>query len=312
MRGSYRIVKRNRKSAPATGALPAVRTLVVLESAELLTFLLGAHPGQGRNAVKAMLSRGQVTVGGQTVTAYNWPLQPGDRVEIRKGKPPKAFRFFGLTILHEDEDLIVIRKDAGLLSVATADEKEMTAYRQLSEYVKQSDPRHRIFVLHRLDRDTSGIMMFARSEQVQQKMQSAWKENVTERVYTALVEGQVRQSEGIVESWLKENAAMKMYASKRAGEGQHAVTRYKLLRAGRRYSLLEIRLDTGRKNQIRVHMQQIGHPIAGDKKYGAKTKPIGRLGLHASMLAFRHPTTGTLMRFKSDVPKSFLQVFKPS
>lgn len=303
-------MKRNRKPAPAAGASSAVRTLIVQEPMELLPFLLGAHPGRGRNAVKAMLSRGQIAVGGQTVTAYNRPLQPGDRVEIRKGKLPEAFRFIGLSILHEDADLIVIRKDAGLLSVATADEKEMTAYRQLSEYVKQADPRQRIYVLHRLDRDTSGIMMFARTEQVQHKMQAAWKEIVTERVYTALVEGQVRQAEGIVESWLKENAAMKMYTSNRAGEGQHAVTRYKLLRTGRHYSLLEIRLDTGRKNQIRVHMQQIGHPIAGDKKYGAKTKPIGRLGLHASVLAFKHPTTEQLMRFKSELPKSFLQVFK--
>lgn len=279
------------------------------DPAELLAYLLAAHPNQGRNSVKAILARGQVSVGGIAVTAYNHPLRPGDTVEIRKGKPPEAVRFTGLAILHEDADLIVIRKEAGLLSVATEDEKELTAYRQLSDYVKQADPRQRIFVLHRLDRDTSGVMMFARSERVQKQMQASWKDIVTERAYTALVEGHVRQSEGTVESWLKENAAMKMYASAVPGDGQHAVTHYRLLRAGNGYSLLELRLETGRKNQIRVHMQEIGHPIAGDKKYGAKTKPIGRLGLHASVLAFRHPTSGEQMRFKSDAPKAFLGLF---
>jgi 23S rRNA pseudouridine1911/1915/1917 synthase len=309
-RGSSPFVKRFRKPA-ATPDVLTVRKLDVQEPATLLAFLIKSHPGKGRNAIKSMLSRGQVSVDGRTITAYDWPLQRGSRVEIRMGKPPAPFRFAGMSILHEDADLIVIRKDAGLLSIATADEKYLTAYRQLSDYVKQSDPRGRIFVLHRLDRDTSGVMMFGRSERVQQKMQTAWKKIVIERIYVALVEGQVRQPEGTVESWLKENASLKMYSSKRTGDGLHAVTRFRVLRAGRHYSLLEIRLDTGRKNQIRVHMHDIGHPIAGDKKYGARTNPIGRLGLHASVLAFIHPSTGELMRFNSELPKSFLQVFKP-
>jgi 23S rRNA pseudouridine1911/1915/1917 synthase len=290
-------------------SVPTSRSFTVREPAELLSFLFSVHPGQGRNAVKAMLARGQVSVGGKSVTAYNHPLQPGDEVTVRKGKPPEAMKFAGLSILHEDADVIVIRKEAGLLSIATAEEKELTAYRQLTEYVRKQDPAARIFVLHRLDRDTSGVMMFARSEQVQQKLQADWKEAVRERSYTALVEGQVRKPEGTVESWLKANAAMKVYSSSTPDDGQHAVTHYKLLRSSKTYSLLEVRLETGRKNQIRVHMQDIGHPIAGDKKYGAKTKPIGRLGLHASVLAFVHPTTGELMRFESPVPKAFLSVF---
>lgn len=307
-------MKRTTHRTPAAGAHGpgglSVRTFSVREPEELLAFLLREHPGRGRNAVKAMLARGQVSACGKTLTAYNHPLRPGDQVEVRYGKPPEEARFVGLTILHEDADLIVIRKEAGLLSIASEQEKELTAYRQLSDYVKRQDPRQRIFVLHRLDRDTSGVMMFARSERVQKQMQEAWNDTVVERTYVALVEGQVREPEGTVESWLKENAAMRMYSSPRPGDGQHAVTHYKLLRPGRRYSLLEIRLETGRKNQIRVHMQDIGHPIAGDKKYGAKTKPIGRLGLHASVLAFVHPTTGKTMRFKTDIPKSFFSVFK--
>jgi 23S rRNA pseudouridine1911/1915/1917 synthase len=284
--------------------------LTVREPTELLAFLLQEHPNRGRNAVKSMLSRGQVSVGGRTVTAYNHPLRPGDTVDIRTGRPPEEFRFVGLSILHEDDDLIVIRKEAGLLSIGTGQEKELTAYRQLSDYVKKRDPRRKIFILHRLDRDTSGVMMFAKSEQVQRHMQNAWKDAVPERVYYALVEGQVREPEGRIESWLKENAAMKMYSGARPGDGQHAVTHYRVLRSNRRYSLLEVRLETGRKNQIRVHMQDIGHPVAGDKKYGAATKPIGRLGLHAGVLAFVHPSTGQRMRFKTDIPKSFLSVFR--
>jgi 23S rRNA pseudouridine1911/1915/1917 synthase len=307
-------VKRHPKKALPAGSPaksgPPSRNLTVREPAELLSFLLSEHPGQGRNSVKAYLSRGQVSVGGKTITAYNHLLQPGDTVSLRKGKAAETPRFMGLSILHEDADIIVIRKDAGLLSVATAEEKDLTAYRQLSDYVKLENAGNRIFVLHRLDRDTSGVMMFARSEQVQQKLQDSWKDSVTERSYTALVEGLVRKAEGKVESWLKENAAMKMYSSATPNDGLHAITHFKRLRASRLYSLLEVHLETGRKNQIRVHMQDLGHPIAGDKKYGAKTRPIGRLGLHASVLAFVHPTTGESMRFKADLPKSFLSVFK--
>ncbi len=282
----------------------------VKQPGELLAFLIEHMPRLSRNAVKAILSRGEVTLDGRTVTAYNTLLQQGQTVAILpKGQLAAKAALIGLTILYEDDDILVIAKEAGLLSIASAKETEATAYRQLSEHVRRDNPRSRIFIVHRLDRDTSGVMMFAKSEKVQQQLQNTWHERVSERTYIALVEGQVKRSEGVIESWLKENKALKMYSSRYPNDGQHAITHYKLLQACRDYSLLEVELETGRKNQIRVHMQDLGHPVAGDKKYGAKSNPIGRLGLHAKTLAFQHPSSGEPMRFEAPAPKLFMRPF---
>ncbi|UVI31467.1 RluA family pseudouridine synthase [Paenibacillus spongiae] len=287
------------------------KQFTVHEPAELLPFLLQNLSNMGRNSVKALLARGQVSVNEQAaVTAYNHPLQPGHTVTIRMDKTEAAPPMIGLTIMHEDEDLIVIQKDAGLLSIASSQEPELTAYRQLTDHVRRHHPSNRIFVVHRLDRDTSGVMMFAKSEEVQQKLQNGWKDLVNERKYVALVEGMVNKPEGTISSWLKESKTLKMYSSPYPNDGQHAVTHYKVIQASRSFSLLEVQLETGRKNQIRVHMQDMGHPIAGDKKYGSTSKPIGRLGLHARVLSFQHPVTGEPMRFETDIPKSFLAPFR--
>ncbi|MCC3376719.1 RluA family pseudouridine synthase [Cohnella sp. REN36] len=282
----------------------------VSEPAELLPFLLAKLSAQGRNAVKAILARGQVSVNERVVTAYNHPLKPGYAVAIRLGKPDQAPPLVGLSILYEDDDLIVVNKDAGLLSIASAQEQEVTAYRQLNDHVRQSDPAGRIFVVHRLDRDTSGVMMFAKREDVQQALQNNWQDAVLERTYVALVEGNVKKPEGTISSWLKESKTLKMYSSPYPNDGQHAVTHYKTLRAEPRFSLLQVELETGRKNQIRVHMQDLGHPVVGDKKYGSRSKALPRLGLHARVLAFTHPVTGETLRFETDIPKSFLHVLK--
>ncbi|WP_420800473.1 RluA family pseudouridine synthase [Paenibacillus piscarius] len=298
---------------PSASAKPAaLKTYMVNEPAELLAFLLKTVPGKGRNAIKSMLSRGQIAVNGKTVTRHDHPLQPGQTVTVDQEKRAEAKELLGLTIVHEDDDIIVIQKDAGLLSIATGEDNELTAYRQLMEHVRQANPKNRVYVVHRLDRDTSGVMMFARSEAVQQALQNNWKETVKERSYTALVEGAVKKPEGTISSWLKETSTLKMYSSPHQGDGLHAVTRYKLIQANRHFSLLEVHLETGRKNQIRVHMSDIGHPIAGDKKYGAQTKAVGRLGLHARVLSFVHPTTGELLTFESPIPKTFLKYTAPA
>ncbi|WP_271751448.1 RluA family pseudouridine synthase [Cohnella sp. JJ-181] len=286
------------------------RSYAVQEAGELLPFLLAKLSGQGRNAVKAILARGQVSVDGVSVTAYNHPLRPGATVSVSREKIEEAPPLIGLSILYEDDDLIVVAKEAGLLSIASPQETELTAYRQLTEHVRRTDPRSRIFVVHRLDRDTSGVMMFAKREEVQQSLQNNWQEAVTERTYVALVEGRVTRAEGTVSSWLKESKTLKMYSSPYPNDGQHAVTHYKTLEAKSQLSLLEVKLETGRKNQIRVHMQDIGHPVVGDKKYGARTKLLGRLGLHARVLAFVHPTSGEGLRFETDIPKAFLNALK--
>lgn len=291
------------------GASAGVRAYKVKESGELLPFLITAIAGKGRNAIKSMLTRGQITVNGRSVKAHNYALLPGMTVSVHTERAKEEPVMTGLRILHEDESVLVIDKEAGLLSIASAQEKELTAYRQLMAHVRRSHPNNRIFIVHRLDRDTSGVMMFAKSEAVQQALQQSWQESVRERSYVALVEGAVKQSEGRIESWLKETSTLKMYSSPTPNGGQLAITHYKTLEAGRDYTLLEVRLETGRKNQIRVHMQDLGHPIVGDKKYGSKSKAIGRLGLHARVLAFVHPVTGKLMRFQSAIPKAFMKPF---
>ncbi|WP_020617671.1 RluA family pseudouridine synthase [Paenibacillus daejeonensis] len=302
------------KSAPpqkraGASAGHGTKSFDVREPMELLPFLIERYARLSRNSVKSLLTRKQVAVDGRIVSIHNHPLEPGQVVTVGEREPETA-PLAGMSILHEDEDIIVIHKDAGLLSIATDKEDQLTAYRQLTAYVRRTDPRQRIFIVHRLDRDTSGVMMFARSEQIQQQLQNEWQEAVVERSYVALVEGRVRRAAGRIESWLKESKTLRMYASERQGDGQHAITHYKVMETSRTHSLLEVTLETGRKNQIRVHMEEIGHPVVGDKKYGSTSNIIGRLGLHARILVFRHPRSGELLRFETPIPKAFLTPFR--
>ncbi len=283
--------------------------LILVERNELLKFLLAQMPHKGRNYMKSLLAHGQISVDGEVTTQFNYSLEIGQKVIInwtkvlQEGQPP------GLKILFEDEHLIVIEKAAGILSIATDQEKKQTAYSILSEHIKKRDPKNRIFVVHRLDRDTSGVMMFAKSEDVKKKIQNAWKEVVLERSYAVVIEGQVTNTQGTITSWLTENKALRMYSSSTPNEGQKAVTHYRVSEMNKNYSLLEVKLETGRKNQIRVHMQDLGHSIIGDIKYGGTKSPIKRLGLHAHILAFKHPITNENMHFESPIPKQFLSLF---
>jgi 23S rRNA pseudouridine1911/1915/1917 synthase len=297
------------KKVSSPAQLPAAKQkqYVVQQPAQLLEFLLAHVTGEGRNAIKSMLARGQIAVDGRAVTVFNYELRSGQIVTLSKDRVVEPPPLHGLSIMYEDDAIIVINKEHGVLSIATDKDEELTAYRQLNAYVRAFNERNRIFIVHRLDRDTSGVMVFAKSEQVQQTMQNDWRERVKERTYVALVDGHVRKPEGKVESWLKENKAMKMYSSPYPGDGLHAITHYKVMQSNRQFSLLEVNLETGRKNQIRVHMQDIGHPIAGDKRYGSDSRVLGRLGLHAKVLAFEHPTKKEVVRFATDVPSSFLK-----
>jgi 23S rRNA pseudouridine1911/1915/1917 synthase len=281
----------------------------VNEPMELMKWLIAQFPEKGRNAIKALLSHKQVSIEGKVVTQFNHLLKQGQEVVIEWARVVEEEPMLGLSIIYEDADLIIIDKQAGLLSVATEEEKELTAYRQLTEHVRRKEAKSRIFVVHRLDRDTSGVMMFAKSEEVQQKLQNEWRKTVSERVYIAVVEGKVRKSEGTIKSWLTESKTFKMYSSPTPNGGQEAITHFKTLKTAATCSLLEIRLETGRKNQIRVHMEALGYPIMGDKKYGAVRNTLGRLGLHASILAFTHPTTGKAMHFESKIPEKFTRLF---
>jgi 23S rRNA pseudouridine1911/1915/1917 synthase len=285
--------------------------LMVNGPTELLKFLLASFPGKSRNSLKSLLGHKQICVNNKIITQFDFPLQTGQEVVVNRGKENVISGLSGLKIVFEDDHIIVIEKEAGLLSIATSSEKERTAYKMLSSHVKKNDPGNRIFVVHRLDQDTSGLMVFAKSEEVKSLLQEDWANTVMERTYLAVVEGHVEKEKGTITSWLHETKSLTMLSSQTpANGGQKAITHYHVIKNNQYYSLLEVNLDTGRKNQIRVHMQDIGHHIVGDKKYGALVNPIHRLGLHAQALAFRHPITGEELRFKTSVPPSFLKLFR--
>lgn len=303
--------KKRRHKKPSNNQAQ-VTEFPVNQPCELLAFLLENLSNRSRNSVKSILARGQVSVDQHVETQYNYALQPGQKVNIRWGGPQAGTRLTGLTIMHEDDDIIVIDKGPGLLSIATDNEKTMTAYRQLTEHVRERNPENRIFIVHRLDRDTSGVMMFAKSKAIQQQLQNHWDEAVLERTYVALVEGEVKKQTGTITSWLKESQTHIVYSSDKPNDGVKAVTHYKVLKSNRKYSLLEVNLETGRKNQIRVHMKESGHPVVGDKKYGSTSRTIGRLGLHARLLSFKHPKTGQVLRFATKIPDVFMRPFNQS
>ena len=274
----------------------------------LLVFLLECFSGKSRNYVKGILKRGQITIDGVPCTDYARELLPGQQVCVRQEAPtPKAE--LGFSIIHEDADILVIDKPAGMLAIATDGERENTAYHMVTDYMKAKVRPGRVFVVHRLDRETSGVMLFAKSERVKHALQDNWDDAVITRGYIAVVEGTVVQPGGIIKSWLKQTKTLLVYSSKREGDGKLAITNYKTVKTANKYSLLDITLETGRKNQIRVHMKDLGHPVAGDKKYGAATDPLGRLGLHASVLSIKHPTSGEEVRFEAKMPGGFGKVF---
>lgn len=275
----------------------------------LIEYLQNQNPQNSKSSLKEMLAKGRVLVNGKVEKAYNYQVKEGDKVEFgQKSKinKPQHQDFDGMmSILHEDKDIIVIYKKEGLLSIGTDADKENTAYHKLNMYVKSKGYNRHIYVVHRLDCKTSGVMMFAKSEQARDILRSRWKELVSDRRYYALVEGAPKQDEGTIESFLSEDKMLKMYSSDFDNGGKKAVTNYRVVQRGKNYSLLELKLDTGRKNQIRVHLQQLGCPIAGDSKYGAQTDPLNRLCLHAKNLEFVHPITGKEMKFEYPYPNGF-------
>jgi len=284
-------------------------TFLVQEIDTLLACLISNLPHKNRKLLKAVLRDRQVAVDGEAVTQFDHPLTPGQRIDVCWDKIAPDARPSEFKILFEDKDLIVIDKPSGLLTVATDKEKRKTAYSLLSAYVKKQDPDNLIFIIHRLDRETSGLLLFAKNEEVKHKIQQNWKTTVSQRTYVGVVEGQVAQQKGTITSWLTESKAFIVYSSKNPKNGHKAVTHYKKLKENARYTLLQINLETGRKHQIRVHMQDINHPIIGDKKYGSTSNPIKRMGLHAQVLAFTHPATGEACRFETAVPNQFLRLF---
>jgi len=280
-------------------------------------FLLLTSIGYSRVKVKQLTKYRAISVNEVPVTRPDYDLQQGDIVVIRSKKEMVGVnqRYKGLEIVYEDADIIVINKPPGLLTIASETEKVKTAYYRLTAYLnKQTEERRfnvkeRVFIVHRLDQGTSGLLVFARSELAKRALQDAW--DAAEKRYAVIVEGVPRKKKGSVESYLYESKAFRVYSKNfDDGKGKYAVTEYEVVKEGDEYARLDINLKSGRKNQIRVHMADIGHPVAGDKKYGAQTDPIGRLALHACYLAFPHPVTGKRMEFTLEMPARFNALFQ--
>jgi len=297
----------SRSYKPAKGKEPCFE---VIEPAELMTFLLAKMPKKNRHNIKSLLGKKQVVVDGKVVTQFNYLLKTGQKVELISDRIEREKQYRGISIIYEDHYVIVIDKHAGILSVATDNQKDHTAFSMLSAHVKEQNPDNKIFIVHRLDRDTSGLMVYAKSEEIKHLLQESWNDTILERTYVAVVEGKLSETQGTITSYLKEGTSLKVYSSQNPNNGLLAITNFVVLKTAAFMTLLKLNLETGRKNQIRVHMQDIGHSIIGDKKYGAKTNPIGRLGLHAMVLSFTHPITKEALRFETNMPRKFLIAFE--
>lgn len=283
-----------------------IKQFVVKEPCELLEFLLLTFKGQSRNSVKSLLGSHRVTIDGAPVTQFNFKLYPGDTVIISDSPIRKKTRS-NLPIIYEDNDLIVINKPTKLLSVPSDNEKGSTAFRMVNDYLQQKDKHNRAFIVHRLDEDTSGVLMFAKNDKMARALTDGdnWNNLTKKRGYYAIVEGQLDKKEGTITSYLKKNAQNLMYSSKKKGDGQYAATHYKVVQENALYTLVDVNIDTGRKNQIRVHFGDLGHHVIGDDKYGEPSNPIKRLGLHAYELDIVNPLNGKMMKFKAPMPKEF-------
>lgn len=277
---------------------------------ELMKFLIENLPNKNRNNIKSLLKNKQVLVDGAAISQFNHPLNPGQEVMITESRfSDKDMK--GIKVVYEDEYLIAVEKASGILSIATDKEREKTAYNIVKNYVKSRNPLEKLFIVHRLDRETSGVMIFAKTEEMQQILQTNWQKMVLERTYVAVVEGKVEKNSDTIISYLKENSAFVTFSSDKEIEGsKKAITHYTVLKRSKGFSLVEANIETGRKNQIRVHMQSLGHSVVGDKKYGATTNPLGRLGLHAKSIIFKHPKTGKVLSFQTGIPAKFSGMFK--
>jgi 23S rRNA pseudouridine1911/1915/1917 synthase len=282
----------------------------VKETCNVEVFFSKIMSGKSKTAIKQLLQKGVVTVNGIAVRRLDATLNAGSTVEISKKPAPQFKMPKGVQIIYEDRHIIIINKESGLLTMASNKETTKTAYAYLSDYLKFYHPDDKIFIVHRIDRDTSGLLIFAKNEQTQEALQSDWADTVSSRKYIAIVEGYPKDNEGTIHTWLKEHPKSLKVRVSAEGDGQEAITHYKVLQKKRGYTLVELELETGRKNQIRAHLSHIGHPIAGDVKYNAQSNPANRLCLHAQTLEFEHPTTGELLSFTSPLPKEMREIFE--
>jgi 23S rRNA pseudouridine1911/1915/1917 synthase len=265
---------------------------------------------ESRTKIKATLQGRGIKVNGKTVTQFDFMLEPGMKVAVSKTKRnQQSFKSRYVKIVYEDKWLIVVEKNIGILSMA-AGHSSLNVKSVLDDYFKKSRQKCTAHVVHRLDRDTSGLMVYAKDMETEQILEHNWHQIVYDRRYVAVVSGEMEQDEGTIQSWLKDNKAYITYSSPVDNGGKLAITHFHVLDRTTEHSLVEYKLETGRKNQIRVHAADMGHPVCGDKKYGNGVDPVHRLCLHACLLCYYHPVTRERMEFESPIPSSFKNLFK--
>lgn len=279
----------------------------VREEDTLLEWLMKNVKGS-KTRVKAILSGHGVAVNERETTQFDFQLHKGDTITISKSKQNETFKSPYLSIVYEDRWIIVIEKNVGILSMAAA-HSALNVKAVLDDYLQRSHQKCHAHVVHRLDRDTSGLMVYAKDMETEQILERNWHDIVYERRYVAVVSGVVKQDKGIIANWLKDNKAYVTYSSPTDNGGKYAVTHYFTLKRSASHSLMEYRLETGRKNQIRVHSADMGHPVCGDVKYGNGDDPLHRLCLHAYKLYFHHPVTHKPMEFETPIPSLFSKLF---
>ena len=281
--------------------------ITVKENAPLLEYLIN-NVSESRSKLKATLQGRGIAVNGRMVTQFDYQLKAGDKIIIIRHKKQNQFKSRYVKIVYEDRWLVVVEKNIGILSMA-AGHSSLNVKSVLDDYFLKSRQKCRAHVVHRLDRDTSGLMVYAKDIETEQILEHNWHQIVYDRRYVAVVSGEMEQNNGTIANWLKDNKAYITYSSPTDNGGKYAVTHFQVLNRTTEHSLVEYKLETGRKNQIRVHSADMGHPVCGDMKYGNGDDPLHRLCLHAYMLCFTHPVTGEPMEFSTPIPTAFRSLF---
>lgn len=285
-------------------------TINVSEDNLLYDFLRSKLSNESKNNIKSLLLRKNVYVNDKLQTKYNYELHKGDIISIKTSQFIDEETNIKLKIIYEDKDIIVVDKPSGILTISTEKEKNLTIYHLVMNYLKSKNKNNKVFIIHRLDKDTSGILIFAKSEKIKNLFQNKWNDIIKERRYYAIVLNKLKDKQGIIKSYLKENKNHIVYSTNDKVNGKLAITEYKVIKEIEKYALLDINIKTGRKNQIRVHLSDLSSPIIGDKKYGSETKSIKRLALHAYKLKLIDPRNGKIIQFTSDLPSEMKKIVK--
>lgn len=284
---------------------PKFNDYKVKRECTLLDFLMNDIPGNSRTKAKKLLSLKMVFVDKVITTQFDTPLKPGQIVQIAQKGNPHELRNKFVEIVYEDAFVIVVNKKEGIVSVPMPGTRENSVKSILDEYVKRRNNRFSVHTVHRLDRGTSGLMLFAKRREIQQEIINHWQEAIVDRKYVAVVDGKMEKDKGVVTSWLSNDKTYVVQSSPVNNGGKYAVTHYRTIKKNENCSLVELSLQTGRTNQIRVHMKELGHPVLGDEKYGNPSELTNRLCLHAFRLFFIHPVTAELLKFETDIPEEF-------